>query len=119
MDLTIEVNDDVLCATASGEVDLATSIDAFTRIYREASIAGLKKALVDCSGIRGELSTAQRYELGESVTAAYHREGGSLRIAVIGRPPVLTGFGALVASNRGLPAQVFESKFKALEWLNG
>jgi len=118
MELALQVNDDVLCGTLSGEVDLTGSIDAFTRVYRSAGAAGLKKALVDCSGVYGELSTIQRYELGEKVAELYHRDRGTLRIAVVGRPPLLTGFAAMVASNRGLAAQVFETSSDALKWLD-
>lgn len=118
MDLVLEASHDVLYGTLSGDVDLTDLIDAFTRIYRFAGSSRLKKALIDCSAVRGELSTMQRYELGDKVAALYHRENGSVRFAVIGHPPMLNGFAALVASNRGVAAQVFETGADALEWLD-
>jgi len=38
-------------------------------------------------------------------------------VAVIGKPPLVTGFGAQVASNRGLPSMTFSERQPALNWL--
>jgi hypothetical protein len=39
-------------------------------------------------------------------------------MALVGHPPALNGFGALVAQNRGMDAKVFATAADAMRWLD-
>ena len=64
------------------------------------------------------LNTLDRYSLGMKWIAYCAERKLNPRLAVVGELPVVDGFGVLVAKNRGLVAEVFPSRQKALEWLN-
>lgn len=119
MDLVLQTRDDILLGTLKGDANLKESIGAFTRVCLYAGEKGLQKALIDCTAVSGELSTTERFELGETAAAYCCQAGAILRIAVLGRQPVINGFGALVASNRGIQTQVFGDQAEALSWLTG
>jgi len=42
---------------------------------------------------------------------------GIPKVAFVGTPPAIDGFGAIVASNRGFLAKTFSELPKALDWL--
>jgi len=108
-----------LHATLTGSLSLKDLLQAFETTFDAAVGRGLRLILVDCSGLDGELSTMDRYSLGESGIAYWSSKLARLvpRIAVVGKPPVIDGFAALVASNRGIDAQTFPETQRALDWL--
>jgi hypothetical protein len=75
--------------------------------------------LVDCSSVEGELSTLDRYELGRSVAEYCNSRSTTPKIATVGKLPLITGFAALVASNRALVAETFSELQEAIDWLKG
>jgi len=70
-------------------------------------------------GLEGTLSTLERLSLGESGVAYWSGKSWKIipKIAVVGEAPVIDGFAALVASNRGIDAQTFSEVQLALDWL--
>ena len=42
----------------------------------------------------------------------------AFKVAIVGKPPLINGFGALVASNRGVAAETFSDSAQATGWLN-
>jgi hypothetical protein len=42
----------------------------------------------------------------------------SPRLAFVGKPPAVDGFGVRVAQNRGITTEVFASQQEALRWLD-
>jgi hypothetical protein len=42
----------------------------------------------------------------------------SFTLAIVGNPPLVNGFAALVASNRGVTVTTFSDTRQAVEWLN-
>ena len=67
-------------------------------------------------GLVGTLTTVERYEVG---VLAATLAAGSLRAAVLGKPPVIDPgtLGSVVAGNRGLVNAVFTDRSRAIEWL--
>jgi hypothetical protein len=79
---------------------------------------GLDKILVDCFALEGELSTLERYKLGCTIAEYCKSRSMNPKVATVGKLPVIDGFAALVASNRGLIAETFTELPPALDWLN-
>jgi hypothetical protein len=74
--------------------------------------------LLDVSAVNGERSVFEHSELGRIVAEYCLAHGWSYHVATLGSKPVVTGIGTFVASNRGLGADCFTDRLKALEWLN-
>jgi hypothetical protein len=66
----------------------------------------------------GELATFERYDLG--VEAAEYLTGHrmNVKVAFVGTPPTMNGFGLRVARNRGILTEVFPTQQEALRWLD-
>lgn len=117
MQLSLASQDDFFSATAAGRVSsqevlriLHTAIDA-------AAEQGLDKILIDLSEVTGELSVSDLYTVGRTMAEYCASKSIHPRLAVIGKPPTVTGFGAQVASNRGLISKTFSETEPALNWL--
>jgi hypothetical protein len=94
-------------------------VDRFNRQFKTAAAACRERKvsllLLDCTGLRGVLTTSDRYGIGEYAAA----EEGELKVAVLGTRVLVDPrkFGSLVASNRGLRNDVFTDREAALAWL--
>jgi hypothetical protein len=119
MDLKVESKEGVLVATAAGRVSLSEVIGVFTKVCDVAAERGLDQILVDCLSVEGELSTMERYELGRTMAEYCHSQSISPKVATVGKLPLIDGFAARVASNRGLVAETFPELQKAMDWLKG
>jgi hypothetical protein len=67
---------------------------------------------------RKKLSTFERYELGVEVAAYVKQRQMNPRLAFVGKPPTMDGFGVRVGQNRGLATAVFSTQQEALNWLD-
>src|SRR5215468_11293519 len=115
----IESKEDYLLVTLAGQVSFSEATLVFTTVRDVATKRGFDKILVDCLSVRGELSNFERYELGQALAQHWQKGlSGMPKIAIVGTPPTINGFGALVASNRGFLAETFSELTKALDWLN-
>ncbi len=74
----------------------------------------LNKALVDLSGIQGEVGVVDRYEIGVYAAKVI---GSKVKVAAIARPGFITYFVENVLQNRGGTARVFTDEEHAREWL--
>src|SRR5262245_35730078 len=111
----IELKEDYLIVTLAGELSFSDAIVLLITVRDAATEKGLDKVLVDCSSVRGELSTVDRYELGKTLGEHWVKGlSGIPKVAFVGTPPAIDGFGALVASNRGFLAKTFSELPKAL-----
>jgi hypothetical protein len=121
MDFTIESRNGLLWVTITGEASLNNAVKIFQEAVDAAVQEGTNLILIDCSAMTGVLSGLDRYDLG-SISAEYalQRSEGSIafKVAVVGTPPVIDGFAALVASNRGVTTETFLDMSNAIEWLN-
>jgi hypothetical protein len=119
MNLSVDSIDGVLVVTAAGFVSLSDAISVFTKACDVAAQRGFHLILVDCSSVDGELSTMERYELGRTVAEYCSSRFMSPKVATVGNPPLIDGFAARVASNRGLAAETFSESQRAMGWLKG
>ena len=115
----IEPREDYLLVTLAGQVSFSEATVVLIKIRDVATQMGFDRVLVDCLSLSGELSSFERYKLGQ-ILAQHWQKGlsGTPKIAIVGTPPTINGFGALVASNRGFLAKTFPELPKALDWLN-
>jgi hypothetical protein len=121
MDFTIEPRNGLVLVTVTGQISLNDSVEIFQKTFDAAIELGTNLILIDCTAMTSVLSGLERYHLG-SISAEYvlQRSNGSidLKVAVVGTPPVIDGFAALVASNRGVTTETFSDTSNAVEWLN-
>ena len=118
MNLKLESRDGFLLATVTGRISVKEAINIFEKTCDAAVQRGFHKIAVDLLEVSGELSGLDLYELGKTVAEYYLQRLRFPIVAVIGRPPLVNGFGAKVASNRGLTTEVFLDLQSAIDWLN-
>ena len=119
MDLKVDSEEGVLVATAAGPVSLSEAISVFTKACDLAAEKGIDRILVDCLSVEGELSIMERYELGRTLAEYCQSRSITPKVATAGKPPLINGFAARVAWNRGLVAETFWELQKARDWLKG
>jgi hypothetical protein len=118
MDFTLELRDGVLRVTVMGQVSLNNAVEIFQESVDAAVERGTKLILVDCSAVTGDLSVLQSYEIGRRSAEYALQKSKALKVAVVGTPPVIDEFAALVASNRGVTTETFSDTSNAVDWLN-
>jgi hypothetical protein len=106
----VESKEDYLEVTLAGQVSFSEATVFLTKVRDVATERGFDKVLVDCLSVSGELSSFERYELGQ-ILAEHWQKGlsGTPRRAIVGTPPTINGFGALVASNAASLRRHFRS----------
>jgi hypothetical protein len=117
MDLKLELQDRILVAEFTGPLTLHEAVKVCTLACDGAAERDCTAILFDASAVNGELSLFENYELGKSVAEYCVAHGWSYKVAAVGKLGV-TGFPALVASNRGLQVECFDDREKAMEWLS-
>jgi stage II sporulation SpoAA-like protein len=119
MEINIELRADHLNATLIGPLSLEELPRAFETAYDAAFDQGLRRILIDCSGLDGAIPTKDRFLLGKSGIAYWSSRSWKMipKIAVVGEAPLIDGFAALVASSGGVNARTFSGVQEALNWL--
>jgi hypothetical protein len=118
MEVKLESREGFLLATAAGRLSLSETVELGKTICDAAVKRGFSKILLDCLAVEGELSFTERYILGDTIVDYCAIRSMTPKVAVIGKPPTITGFVAEVASNRGLPVKTFSERQAGLDWLN-
>jgi hypothetical protein len=72
------------------------------------------RIVLDCFGVEGEFSDLEKYETGQSMAETCLSRSMYPTITLIGKPPTITEFEALLARNRGLTASRFPT---AKDWI--
>ena len=117
--IDIEVQGGLLVVVISGaSLSFDESWRALIQICDAAVDKQLNRILVDVLATQTTLKTLDRYSLGLKLIAYCAERKLEPRLGVVGKLPVVDGFGMLVAKNRGLIVEVFPSRQNALEWLN-
>ena len=119
MDLKLESGDGMLLATVTGRVSFGQALECWQTVCDAAARRGCDKILFDALGLEGELSVLEKYDVSKFIVEYFVHASKSPAVAVVGKPPTVTGFGALVASNRGLLVVVFSERKAGLGWLMG
>ena len=117
MQLTLLSQDGFLLGTAAGLASIEEVLCVFKNVIDTATEQGFDKILIDFLAVTGGLSDMDRYDIGKTMAGYCRNKSIYPRVAVIGKPPVVTGFGAQVASNRGLNSMTFSESQAALNWL--
>lgn len=117
MRATARLKDGILRLTVTGESDLEESVRVFSKMCRDAAAKKARGVLLDLRKLTGALSGRERLEMGERVAACAAELGGVPKVAVLGKPPAVDGFAAMVARNRGIVVDIFQTSEEALEWL--
>lgn len=116
--IDIELREGLLLVTASGTLAFDAALLLLKQVCDTAKEKEVNKILVNALGVDGELATVERYRLGTEVTAYLKQRQMSPRLAFVGKPPAVDGFGVRVAQNRGITTEVFSSQQEALRWLD-
>ena len=117
MQLTLASQDDFLLATAVGRVSIEEVLRVLKNAIDTATERGFDKILIDFLALTGGLSDMDRYDIGKAMAEYCRNKSIHPIVAVIGKPPIVTGFGAEVALNRGLISMTFSESQAALNWL--
>ena len=120
MDLHIEIEltGGVLLVTASGTQTFDAALRLLKQILDTAAERQVNKILVNSLAVEAELSTGDRYRLAIEIVAYLKQRQMSPRVAFVGKPPSMDGFGVRVGQNRGLSTEIFPTQQDALNWLN-
>jgi len=119
MDLKLESRAGILLATAAGQASLTETVELGKNVCSAAAKRGLRKVLLDCLAVEGELSVTERFILGKTIVEYCVTRSIAVKVAIIGNPPSVTGLAAEVAWNRGMMIQTFSERQTAVDWLNG
>jgi len=119
MEVNFDSRTHCVLATFTGPVSAEGLLQAFYKTIDAAVERDLGLIVIDCSALEGTLTTTERFNIGESGAAYSFSKSRKLRpkIALVGKPPLIDGFGATAASNRGLNAKAFSDVPRALDWL--
>jgi len=116
--MEVDSADGFLLATVSGPVSPDRILELFKSACDAAVATGFQKILVDCLEVTGELSLRERHALGKEVVEYQHSNQMSLKMAFLGKEPVMNGVGVATGQNRGLDVELFSDRQRALAWLH-
>ena len=119
MEVKFDSRTDCVFASITGPIAPERLLPIFCKIIDTAIERGLGLILVDFSASSGALATSERFNIAESAAAYFLSKSRTIRpkIAIVGKAPLIDGFGAMVASNRGMNAKAFSDVSQALDWL--
>jgi len=108
----------VLVATVTGPISLEGAVQRFQETFAFAAQNSTRKILINTLDATGDLSISERCRLATRAVHYYRSlKVGSHAIAVVGKPPLVNGFGLQVARNMGALALLFADTESALRWL--
>ena len=117
-----ELHSNYVYLKCSGNYDSVSSLlKVLKQGFDVASHNGLKGILVDVSNVKGiPITTLNRFRLGEYVAELNIEHSGKIKIAVVGKTPLIhkDRFGELVGTNRGANLKGFNDIDEAKSWLN-
>ena len=113
----LKVQQNVLMLTVEGRVSFRRTLRILQETFERAHENEVRKVLINWLGAVSPFSTIERYNLGSETAKYVRRRGMVLHVALVGVPPAVDGFGALVARNQGLYISVFPTVEEGLDWL--
>ena len=117
LEAKLEVDGKLLTVTISGNWSFNAARHLVKLTFDTALEERASLILADCLGMESTLTTLDRFKLGTELQNYPPARRMPQRIAVVGNPPAVDGFAALVASNRGVWTKVFTNHHQALDWL--
>ena len=114
----LEVRDGHCCYRLSGHGPLAEAVNKVIEVIRFSREQGICNLLIDTTNWTGHESpdTLQRFIAASEFAKA---AGSEVKIAMVVRPEMMDPdkFEVIVATNRGMIGNVFDSEKEALAWL--
>ena len=117
LQVALDTDGELLRAVVTGTVSFDAAWQVLREICDAATQQRLVRILIDALGAQGVTTTVDRYTLGVKLVTYCGEQKLWPRMAFIGQPPVIDGFGVLVAKNRGLVTERFPNWTEALEWV--
>src|SRR5215813_12859093 len=117
LQVALDTDGEVLLAVVRGTISFDAAWAVLKQICDTALQKNLTVILVDALGAKGVVTTIDRYTLGVKLVTYCSEHKLWPRLAFVGQPPVIDGFGVLVAKNRGLDIESFPNRKEALEWV--
>jgi hypothetical protein len=117
--IDIELQGALMLVTARGDLAFDAALRLLKQVCDTAAEKQVNKILVNSLAVEGELSTFERYRIGVQIAAYIRQRQLNPKLAFVGQPPEVDGFGVRVAQNRGVTTEVFSSQQEALNWLDG
>ena len=116
--IDIELQGGLMLVTARGNLAFDAALRLLKQVCDTAAEKQVNKILVNSLAVDGVLTTMERYQIGVEVAAYIMKLQMKPRLAFVGQPPAMDGFGVRVAQNRGMTVEVFSSQQEALNWLD-
>jgi hypothetical protein len=117
LQVDLDMDREFLLAVVRGTVSFDSTWHVLKQICDTALQKNLTRILVDALGVQGVATTTDRYTIGVKLVTYCGEHKLWPRLAFVGQPPVVDGFGVLVAKNRGLAVERFPNWKEALEWV--
>jgi hypothetical protein len=118
LNIDIELQGGLMLVTARGNLAFDAALRLLKEVCDTAAEKQVNKILVNSLAVVGDLSTLERYNIGVEVAAYIMQRKMNSKLAFVGQPPAIDGFGVRVAQNRGVTVEVFSSQQEALNWLD-
>ncbi len=112
------VEDGVLVVTLRGTAEFHAGLRLYREILDMAHQEQVRGILMDCLEVIGEIPDHERYRIATELTAYLKERQLDLKLATVGVPPTVTGYGAGVARDHGANLQVFATREAARKWLD-
>ena len=116
--IDIELRGSLLFVTATGSLAYDAALRLLKQVCDTAADRQVNKILVNGLALDGKLSTMERYHVGVEVAAHLLQRQMNIRLAFVGKPPAMDGFGVHVAQNRGVTTEMLSTQQEALDWLD-
>src|SRR5215475_14657716 len=110
---SMEVQGALLLVVVNGELSFNAAWDVLKQTYDTALEKQVNLILVDALALEGKLTSFEKYRLGTETVTYFRSRRMYPRIACVGKPPSMDGFGVLVARNRGVAAEMFSNRQEA------
>lgn len=107
----------------SGEFDLAGAQALYSAVLQAAARYRQPRVLLDCTGVTGEMTVADRLAFGSFMAEEQARVRSQLpdapQVAILAVPPIMDPgrFTQAVANNRGVRMRASDSLQELLSWL--
>jgi len=118
LQIDIELQGELLFVIARGRVRFHSVSRLLKQVWDTAAERQVNKILVDSLATDGELAAFERYDIGVEVAADLIERGMNVKLAFVGVPRTMDGFGVRIAQNRGVVTRLFSSRQEALSWLD-
>ncbi len=112
-----KLQEGVLLVIAGGTFESVGALRLLKRICDMATEKHVNKILVNALALDGTVSELDRYKVAVELSTYLRQRGWNYRLAIVGKSPMVDGFGVRVAQNRGLTAEHFSTEQEALNWL--